>query len=49
MFESESTAVVCGNNGLGVVVSMFCVNLAIKKAEKTGIAMVVANVKYNHI
>ncbi|CAH1102626.1 unnamed protein product [Psylliodes chrysocephalus] len=43
MFESESTAVVCGNNGLGVVVSMFCVNLAIKKAEKTGIAMVVAN------
>lgn len=47
--ETESTAVVSGNNGLGYVVGMFCMNLAIKKAAKTGIAMVVANIKYNLI
>nr|XP_023012012.1 uncharacterized protein LOC111502229 [Leptinotarsa decemlineata] len=41
--EAPSTAVVCGNNGFGAVVGKFCMDLAIEKASKTGIGMVVAN------
>ncbi|CAG9864224.1 unnamed protein product [Phyllotreta striolata] len=39
--ESPSTAVVNGNNGLGAVNGNYCMNLAIKKASKTGAALVV--------
>lgn len=38
--ESVSTALVDGNNGLGPVVSNFCMDLAIKKAKATGIGWV---------
>ncbi|XP_015837333.1 uncharacterized oxidoreductase YjmC isoform X2 [Tribolium castaneum] len=40
--ESPVTAWVNGQNGLGVVVSHFCMDLAIKKAKDSGIGWVVA-------
>jgi LDH2 family malate/lactate/ureidoglycolate dehydrogenase len=40
--ETPVTAWVDGNNGLGVVVGNFCMNLAIKKAKASGIGWVVA-------
>ncbi|XP_072387257.1 uncharacterized oxidoreductase YjmC-like [Diabrotica undecimpunctata] len=43
MMESASTAAVNGNNGLGAVIGVFCMDLAMKKASETGIAIVVAN------
>jgi len=45
--ESEATALVDGNNLLGPVVGNFCMHLAIEKAKKVGIGMVVAN-RSNH-
>lgn len=41
--ETESTALVNGKNLLGPVVGNYCMKLAIEKAKKTGIGMVVAN------
>ena len=41
--QTESTALVNGNNLLGPVVGNFCMNLAIEKAKTAGIGMVVAN------
>ncbi|XP_068218658.1 uncharacterized oxidoreductase YjmC-like isoform X1 [Palaemon carinicauda] len=38
--ENASTALVDGNNGLGPVVSKFCMDLAIKKARETGIGWI---------
>ena len=38
--ESASSALVDGNNGFGSVVGNFCMDLAIEKARKTGIACV---------
>lgn len=43
--QTVSTAVVNGNNGLGAVVGNFCMDLAIEKASKTGIAIVTAHSK----
>ncbi|XP_050505069.1 uncharacterized oxidoreductase YjmC-like isoform X1 [Diabrotica virgifera virgifera] len=43
MMETVSTAAVNGNNGLGTVIGAFCMDLAIKKASETGIAIVVTN------
>ncbi|XP_063841979.1 uncharacterized oxidoreductase YjmC-like [Scylla paramamosain] len=40
--ESASSALVDGNNGFGSVVGNFCMDLAIEKAWKTGIACVCA-------
>lgn len=40
--ENAATAWVEGNNGLGSVVGLFSMNLAIKKAKEAGIGMVVA-------
>ncbi|MPC81402.1 malate dehydrogenase [Portunus trituberculatus] len=42
--ESASSALVDGNNGFGSVVGNFCMDLAIEKARKTGIACVCAKV-----
>ncbi|CAG9863379.1 unnamed protein product [Phyllotreta striolata] len=42
IMETESTAVVDGKNGLGTVIAMFCMNLAIKKAAKGGVSYVTA-------
>jgi LDH2 family malate/lactate/ureidoglycolate dehydrogenase len=40
--QSDSTAYVSGNNGLGPVVGNLCMNLTIGKAKSTGIGFVVA-------
>ena len=40
--EGPSTALVDGNNILGTVVGTFCMELAIRKAEESGIGFVVA-------
>lgn len=40
--ESPSTAVVDGNNLLGPLVGTYCMELAIRKAEESGIGFVVA-------
>ena len=45
--ESPATAYVDGNNLLGPVVGNFCMKLAIEKAKKVGIGMVVAK-RSNH-
>ncbi|KRZ10462.1 Malate dehydrogenase, partial [Trichinella zimbabwensis] len=41
--ENIATALVDGNNLLGPVVGKFCIELAMEKADKCGISMVVAN------
>ncbi|VEN44342.1 unnamed protein product [Callosobruchus maculatus] len=41
--ESVSTALVDGKNGFGAVVGKFCMEVAIEKAKKTGIGLVVAH------
>ncbi|XP_074034221.1 uncharacterized oxidoreductase YjmC [Leptinotarsa decemlineata] len=41
--ETMATAVVDGNNGFGAVIGKFCMDLAIEKARKAGIGMVVAH------
>ncbi|XP_057651056.1 (2R)-3-sulfolactate dehydrogenase (NADP(+))-like [Diorhabda carinulata] len=41
--EYASTAAVFGKNGLGAIVGIFCMDLAMKKAAETGIGLVVAN------
>ncbi|RZC35486.1 uncharacterized protein BDFB_003152 [Asbolus verrucosus] len=45
--ESSATAWVNGNNGLGAVVGKYCMDLAIEKAKKNGVALVVAK-ESNH-
>lgn len=40
--ETVSVALVDGKNLLGTVVGEFCMNLAIEKAKKTGIAFISA-------
>ncbi len=40
--QSPTTAVVDGHNGMGQVVSKFCMELAIDKADKAGVAFVAA-------
>ena len=40
--ETPSTGLVDGNNLLGTAVSMFCMDVAIKKAKETGIGIVAA-------
>ncbi len=37
-----ATAVIDGHHGMGMVISTYCMNLAIKKAKKYGLGMVVA-------
>lgn len=46
--ETPATAWVDGNNGLGVVVSNFCMELAIKKAKQVGIGLISAKGKCIH-
>ncbi|CAG9826511.1 unnamed protein product [Diabrotica balteata] len=41
--ETVATAVVNGNNGFGAVVGQYCMNLAMEKAENTGIGLVVCH------
>ena len=41
--QSESTALVNGNNCLGPVVGKMCIDLAVEKAKATGIGWVCAN------
>ncbi|KAJ3649959.1 hypothetical protein Zmor_021672 [Zophobas morio] len=45
--ETPATAWVNGNNGLGAVVGIYCMDLAIEKAKKSGIGMVVVK-ESNH-
>eukprot|EP01097_Dermamoeba_algensis_P002570 TRINITY_DN2023_c0_g1_i4.p1 TRINITY_DN2023_c0_g1~~TRINITY_DN2023_c0_g1_i4.p1 ORF type:complete len:215 (+),score=46.95 TRINITY_DN2023_c0_g1_i4:59-703(+) len=40
--ETDSIACINGNNGLGMVVGKFCMELAIKKAKSQGVGWVVA-------
>jgi LDH2 family malate/lactate/ureidoglycolate dehydrogenase len=44
--ETAATAWVDGNNGLGAVVGLYSMDLAIKKAKEVGIGMVVAKGKF---
>lgn len=45
--QTVSTALVDGHNGLGAVIGKFCMDLAIEKANKTGIGIVSAK-RSNH-
>ena len=40
--ETETTALVDGNLGLGLYIGPYCMNLAIEKAKKYGVGFVVA-------
>lgn len=43
--ETESCVYVDGKNALGSIVGNFCIQTAIKKAEKCGVSLVVAKSK----